>query len=179
MVGQCRFRVNGKNDLARQARRCFPKRGRDFSLAVRSRDAEGRHPAALPGLGTRVASPRGPLLCPGPSRGLRTTTTGQFTVGSLSISGRAWRVAAPRPWPASSAARTKSPPPDWPACMERAMMSSLAPTEVVGRCGNCHRLVRTGHRLRNARQRLTSRNSREVQTRAQYQNGFEIPTRRW
>ena len=43
----------------------------DLSLLGQSRDAEGRHPAAHPGLGpwvgARVASPRGPILRPGSS----------------------------------------------------------------------------------------------------------------
>jgi hypothetical protein len=53
----------------------------DLSRWGQSRDAEGRHPAARPGLGpwvgARVASPRGPILRPGSSSVLGTTTTWQ------------------------------------------------------------------------------------------------------
>jgi hypothetical protein len=55
----------------------------DLSLSGQSRDAEGRHRAAHPGLGpwvgARVASPRCPILRPGPSSLLRAATHGQFT----------------------------------------------------------------------------------------------------
>src|SRR5437763_69348 len=58
----------------------------DLSLSGQSRDAEGRPPAARPGLGpwvgTRVASPRGPLLRPGSSSGFGTTATRRFRAGS-------------------------------------------------------------------------------------------------
>src|SRR6516225_6672259 len=53
----------------------------DLSLLGQSRDAEGRHPAARPGLGpwvgARVASPRCPILRPGSSSVLGTMTTWQ------------------------------------------------------------------------------------------------------
>jgi hypothetical protein len=53
----------------------------DLSRWGQSRDAEGRHPAARPGLGpwvgARVASPRGPILRPGSSSVLGATTTWQ------------------------------------------------------------------------------------------------------
>src|ERR1700688_3721674 len=59
----------------------------DLSPFGQSRDAEGRRPAAHPGLGTwvgaRVASPRCPILRPGFSNLLRSTATGQFTAGPL------------------------------------------------------------------------------------------------
>jgi hypothetical protein len=58
----------------------------DLSLYGQSRDAEGRHPAARPGLGAwvggRVASPRRPILRPGPSSVFGATTTRQFGAGS-------------------------------------------------------------------------------------------------
>src|SRR6516225_5161729 len=58
----------------------------DLSLHGQSRDAEGRHRAARPGLGpwvgARVASPRGPILRPGSSSVLGTTATRQFRAGS-------------------------------------------------------------------------------------------------
>ncbi len=58
----------------------------DLSLSGQSRDAEGRRPAAHPGLGpwvgARVASPRCPILRPGPSSLLPSTATTQFRVGS-------------------------------------------------------------------------------------------------
>src|SRR5579883_952266 len=61
----------------------------DLSHSGPSRDAEGRHPAAHPGLGprvgARVASPRGPILRPGPSSLLRLTSGGQFTPGAGSM----------------------------------------------------------------------------------------------
>lgn len=51
-----------------------------------SRDAEGRRPAAHPGLGTwvgaRVASPRCPILRPGSSSVFETTAPWQFRAGS-------------------------------------------------------------------------------------------------
>ena len=53
----------------------------DLSRWGQSRDAQGRHPAARPGLGTwvgaRVASPRCPILRPGSSSVLGTMTTWQ------------------------------------------------------------------------------------------------------
>jgi len=53
----------------------------DLSLLGQSRDAEGRHPAAHPGLGpwvgARVASPRRPILRPGSSSVSGATTTRQ------------------------------------------------------------------------------------------------------
>src|SRR5262249_38108789 len=53
----------------------------DLSRWGQSRDAEGRPPAARPGLGpwvgARVAAPRRPILRPGPSGVLGTTTTWQ------------------------------------------------------------------------------------------------------
>jgi hypothetical protein len=53
----------------------------DLSRWGQSRDAEGRRPAARPGLGTRVgarvASPRCPILRPGSSSGFGTTATWQ------------------------------------------------------------------------------------------------------
>src|SRR5271165_489370 len=59
----------------------------DLSLFGQSRDAEGRRPAAHPGLGpwvgARVASPRCPILRPGSSNLLRSTATRQFTAGPL------------------------------------------------------------------------------------------------
>src|SRR5271166_6146031 len=59
----------------------------DLSLLGQSRDAEGRRPAAHPGLGpwvgARVASPRCPILRPGSSNLLRSTATRQFTAGPL------------------------------------------------------------------------------------------------
>jgi hypothetical protein len=58
----------------------------DLSRRGQSRDAEGRHPAARPGLGTwvgaRVASPRRPILRPGSSSVFGTTATRQFRAGS-------------------------------------------------------------------------------------------------
>ena len=58
----------------------------DLSHWGQSRDAEGRHPAARPGLGpwvgARVASPRCPILRPGSSSVFGTTATGQFRAGS-------------------------------------------------------------------------------------------------
>jgi hypothetical protein len=55
----------------------------DLSLSGQSPDAEWRHRAAPPGLGprvgARVASPRRPILRPGPSSLLRATALGQFT----------------------------------------------------------------------------------------------------
>ena len=60
----------------------------DLSHRGQSRDAEGRHRAARPGLGTwvgaRVASPRCPILRPGPFSVLRAAAIRQFTVGSPS-----------------------------------------------------------------------------------------------
>src|SRR5262245_21106965 len=54
----------------------------DLSLYGQSRDAEGRHRAAHPGLGpwvgARVASPRGPILRPGPLSVPRATSGEQF-----------------------------------------------------------------------------------------------------
>jgi hypothetical protein len=53
----------------------------DLSHRGQSRDAEGRHPAARPGLGprvgARVASPRCPILRPGSCSVSGTTATGQ------------------------------------------------------------------------------------------------------
>src|SRR5262249_54477042 len=53
----------------------------DLSLYGQSRDAEGRHRAARPGLGprvgARVASPRCPILRPGPWSVSGATATGQ------------------------------------------------------------------------------------------------------
>jgi hypothetical protein len=53
----------------------------DLSHRGQSRDAEGRHRAARPGLGPRVgaqvASPRCPILRPGPCSVSGTTATGQ------------------------------------------------------------------------------------------------------
>src|SRR5258708_37528323 len=58
----------------------------DLSRWGQSRDAEGRHPAARPGLGpwvgARVASPRCPILRPGASSVFDTTPTWQFRAGS-------------------------------------------------------------------------------------------------
>jgi acetyl esterase/lipase len=58
----------------------------DLSLLGQSRDAEGRHPAARPGLGpwvgARVASPRCPILRPGSSSVFGTTAIRQFRAGS-------------------------------------------------------------------------------------------------
>jgi hypothetical protein len=58
----------------------------DLSRRGQSRDAEGRHRAARPGLGpwvgARVASPRCPILRPGSSSVFGTTATRQFRVGS-------------------------------------------------------------------------------------------------
>ena len=58
----------------------------DLSRWGQSRDAEGRRPAARPGLGTRVgarvASPRCPILRPGASSVFDTTATWQFRAGS-------------------------------------------------------------------------------------------------
>ena len=58
----------------------------DLSRWGQSRDAEGRRPAARPGLGTwvgaRVASPRCPILRPGSSSVFGTTATWQFGDGS-------------------------------------------------------------------------------------------------
>ena len=58
----------------------------DLSHRGQSRDAEGRHPAARPGLGpwvgARVASPRCPILRPGSSSVFGTTATRQFRAGS-------------------------------------------------------------------------------------------------
>ena len=57
----------------------------DLSHWGQSRDAEGRHRAARPGLGpwvgARVASPRCPILRPGSSSVSRTTATGQSGLG--------------------------------------------------------------------------------------------------
>ena len=54
----------------------------DLSHWGQSRDAEGRHRAARPGLGPRVgaqvASPRCPILRPGSCRVSGTTATGQW-----------------------------------------------------------------------------------------------------
>jgi hypothetical protein len=58
----------------------------DLSHRGQSRDAEGRRPAARPGLGTwvgaRVASPRCPILRPGSSSVFGTTTSWQFGAAS-------------------------------------------------------------------------------------------------
>jgi hypothetical protein len=58
----------------------------DLSRWGQSRDAEGRHRAARPGLGpwvgARVAPPRGPILRPGSSGVFGTTATRQFRAGS-------------------------------------------------------------------------------------------------
>jgi len=58
----------------------------DLSHWGQSRDAEGRRPAARPGLGTwvgaRVASLRCPILQPGSSSVLGTTALRQFRAGS-------------------------------------------------------------------------------------------------
>jgi hypothetical protein len=58
----------------------------DLSPWGQSRDAEGRHPAARPGLGpwvgARVASPRCPILRPGSSSVFGTTATWQFRAAS-------------------------------------------------------------------------------------------------
>src|SRR5262249_39584645 len=58
----------------------------DLSHSGQSRDAEGRHRAAHPGLGAwvgaRVASPRCPILRPGSSSIIGTAATRQFPVGS-------------------------------------------------------------------------------------------------
>src|SRR4051812_13060466 len=74
----------------------------DLSRWGQSRDAEGRHPAARPGLGTwvgaRVASPRCPLLRPGSSRVFGTAATGQFRLGRpLAKRGRGIRLGS-RAW---------------------------------------------------------------------------------
>jgi len=69
MVGQCRFRVNGKNDLARQARRCFSKWGKGFLACCPIPGCRGAASCRPPRPRTRVASPRGPLLCPRPLQG--------------------------------------------------------------------------------------------------------------
>src|SRR3954463_11956918 len=62
------------------------KLGMDLSRWGQSRDAEGRRPAARPGLGpwvgARVASPRCPILRPGSSSVFGTTATRQFRAGS-------------------------------------------------------------------------------------------------
>jgi len=67
-------------------RQLFQKLSMDLSHPGQSRDAEGRHPAAHPGLGAwvgaRVASPRGPILRPGSSSRLGTAATWQFPVRS-------------------------------------------------------------------------------------------------
>src|SRR5438067_9007594 len=92
----------------------------DLSLLGQSRDAEGRHRAALPGLGpwvgARVASPRGPILRPGPSTLLRALALGQVTAGAPRSPGTARSDAAPRPRSASSSAGPRSAPPDPRAC---------------------------------------------------------------
>jgi hypothetical protein len=58
----------------------------DLSHCGQSRDAEGRRPAAHPGLGTwvgaRIASPRCPILRPGSSSVFETTASWQFRAGS-------------------------------------------------------------------------------------------------
>ena len=58
----------------------------DLSRRGQSRDAEGRRPAARPGLGTwvgaRVASPRCPILRPSSSSVFGTTATWQFRARS-------------------------------------------------------------------------------------------------
>jgi hypothetical protein len=58
----------------------------DLSRRGQSRDAEGRHRAARPGLGTRVgarvASPRCPILRPGSSSVFGTAAIWQFRAGS-------------------------------------------------------------------------------------------------
>jgi hypothetical protein len=58
----------------------------DLSRWGQSRDAEGRHRAARPGLGTRVgarvASPRCPILRPGSSSVSGTAAIWQFRAGS-------------------------------------------------------------------------------------------------
>ncbi len=73
----------------------------DLSLSGQSRDAEGRRPAAHPGLGpwvgARVASPRCPILRPGPSSLLPSTATTQFRVGSPPTRRHAQRLGEPVP----------------------------------------------------------------------------------
>src|SRR5262245_66462712 len=58
----------------------------DLSRWGQSRDAEGRHPAARPGLGpwvgARVAPPRGPILRPGSSSVFGTPAARQSRAGS-------------------------------------------------------------------------------------------------
>src|SRR4051794_8930474 len=85
----------------------------DLSLWDQSRVVEGRLPAALPGLGpwvgARVASPRCPILRPGPSSVPRSTAVVQFTTRSLAALGHAWLFSGPWPPPASWSARTRSP----------------------------------------------------------------------
>jgi hypothetical protein len=57
-----------------------------YRIPAKPGNAEGRRPAAFPGLGTwvgaRVASPRCPILRPGWSSVPRTTARRQFTAGS-------------------------------------------------------------------------------------------------
>jgi transposase len=99
----------------------------DLSLFGQSRDAEGRHRAAHPGLGiwvgARVASPRGPILRPGSSKLLHSLATRQFTAGSLStrlplsdsasrLPPRPFRALFPlRDFPRRISARPHGPPP--------------------------------------------------------------------
>jgi hypothetical protein len=84
----------------------------DLSHWGQSRDAEGRHRAARPGLGpwdgARVASPRCPILRPGSSSVLGTTATRQFRAGSpagktgrgIRLGSRAWaRRMSKGPYP--------------------------------------------------------------------------------
>jgi hypothetical protein len=116
----CWFSVNGKTGFARQSRRWIQEVRMDLSLSGQSREAEGRHRAARPGLGpwvgARVASPRRAILHPGPASLLRDSASGQFTVGTSPRFPRTRRVAVPRPLLVSSSARTRPPPHDRPAC---------------------------------------------------------------
>src|SRR5271166_177959 len=92
----------------------------DLSLFGQSRDAEGRHRAAHPGLGpwvgARVASPRGPILRPSPSSLLRSMANGQFTAETPRLVPPERFGVAPRPLPVSSSARPRSPPHGRPVC---------------------------------------------------------------
>jgi hypothetical protein len=80
----------------------------DLSLCGQSRDAEGRRPAAHPGLGpwvgARVASPRCPILRPG---GLSVSHVASV---KQRLSPWPWPAAACRPSPVRASLRPRQPP---------------------------------------------------------------------
>ena len=97
----------------------------DLSLYGQSRDAEGRHRAARPGLGAwvgaRVASPRCPILRPGSPSGFGTPATWQFRAGSPA------RATGPRDSPGI-------------ACLDREDVQGSPPTGGLSPWGGAQRM---------------------------------------